>query len=260
MRKLIILIFFIPVLTVSLAQSNGTLNENKSPLNNRPATFEEYLVQLALINSPEAEGGKYEVEVRKQEIELAKKDWTRNLTTGLNFNDVSFPYFLVNTVGVEKIFGRQIDLTKLPTVATYPLWQIGIGVNVGDIFVRKHKVKAAESRRKISEMDLNLVKQKIKAEVLKRYQEYLVSIEILKVRLQSLDAAEANKIQISNLFSVNKASFQDFNESNKTFTDALEAKIKAESDIKIRKIAIEELTGVKWETVEKIKLTYDFKK
>ncbi len=260
MRKLIIILFFFKITFVSIAQQVIIQNENKSPLTTRPLNFEDYLVQLAWINSPEAEGGKYEIDVRKQEIELAKKDWTRNLSTGLNFNDVSFPYFLVNTVGVEKVFGRRIDLTKLPTVATYPLWQIGVGVNIGDILVRKHKVKSAESRRKISEMDLNLIKQKLKAEVLKRYEEYLVSIEILKIRLQSLDASESNKSQISSLFSVNKASFKDFNEANKAYTDALEARIKAESDIKIRKIAIEELIGVKWETAEKIKTTFEQKR
>ena len=138
MRKLIIIIFFFQCAFLSLGQKIIVQNENSSPLSTRPLTFEDYLVQLAWINSPEAEGGKYEIEVRKQEIELAKKDWTRNLSTGLNFNDVSFPYFLVNTLGVEKVFNRQIDLTKLPTVATYPLWQIGVGVNVGDILVRKH--------------------------------------------------------------------------------------------------------------------------
>ena len=119
-------------------------------------TFEDYLVQLTWANSPQTEGGKYEIEARKQQIELAKKDWTRNLSAGFNFNDVSYPYFLVNTLGVKKYFGNTIDLTKLPTVATNPLWQVAVGVNFGDLYVRKNKVKYAESNQKISEAELNL--------------------------------------------------------------------------------------------------------
>ena len=260
MRKLILLFTLFYFSRELQAQQIIVQNENISPMNMRTMTFEDYLVQLTWANSPETEGGKYEIEARKQQIELAKKDWTRNLSAGFNFNDVSYPYFLVNTLGVKKYFGNTIDLTKLPTVATNPLWQVAVGVNFGDLYVRKNKVKYAESNKKISEADLNLIKQKLKAEVLKRYQEYLVSIEIYKVRLQSLDATEANKNQISNLFSVNKASFQDFNEANKAYTDALEAKIKADSDIKIKKIGIEELVGVRWESLEKLKANFDPKK
>ena len=64
----------------------------------KPTTFEEYLVLLAWQNSPELEGQKYDIDARKEEISLAKKEWTRNIQAGLNMNDVSFPYNLVNTL------------------------------------------------------------------------------------------------------------------------------------------------------------------
>jgi outer membrane protein TolC len=225
-------------------------------LDTRPATFEEYLVQLTWKNSPEIEGSNYEIDARRQEIFLAKKEWTRNLQAGLNFNDVSFPYFVRYSLGVKEIGGKIVDTSRFTRIATSPLWQIGVSLNFGDLIVRKHKVKYAQNKVKISEWDQNLKKQKLRGEVLKRYQEFLSSRDILKVRLQSLDAAEANKVQIANLFSVNKVKFEDYNTANKAYFDALENKVRGEGEIKVKKIALEELLGCKWERIEPIQDSY----
>ena len=225
--------------------------------NFRPTTFEDYLVQLGWQNSFELEGAKYEMETHTQEISIAKKEWTRNLQAGVNMNDVSFPYFLYNSLGKRYWFGNKIDPNRIPSVATYPLWNVGAGINFGDLLVRKNKVKFAENRKKMSESELNFKKQKLKGEVLKRYQEYLSSFDIFKVRIQALDAAESNKNQIQSLFVVNKVQFEDYNTANKAYYDALESKVRGEAEIKLKRIALEELIGVKWETVEKIKASYE---
>jgi outer membrane protein TolC len=240
------------------AQSTLAQNENVSPSNQqRPTSFEDYLVQLALTSSPELEGSKYEIETHKQEISLAKKDWTKNMQAGVNLNDVSLPYFLKYNLGIDRIGGKLIDTTRFARIATYPLWQIGMSLNFGDLIQRKHKIKFAENKKKMSESEANFKRQKIKAEVLKRYQEYLATLEILKVRLESQDAADANKVQMAALFKANKASFTDYNEANKTYADARESTIKGEFEIKIKKIALEELVNTKWENLEKVKASYD---
>ncbi len=221
-----------------------TLNPLENPtdlLDVRPATFEEYLVQMAWKNSPELEGSTYEIESRRQEISLAKKDWTRNLQAGVNINQVSV-----------KDIGRKADTSRISQFTAYPLWQVGLGINFGDLILRKHKVKYAQNKAKISESEQNFKKQKLRGEVLKRYQEYLSTKDILKVRLQSLDAADANRTQISNLFSINKAKFEDYNTANKAYFDALESRVRGEGDIKLKKIALEELIGFKWELIEPI--------
>ena len=236
----------------------GIRNDNISPFGgSKPKDFEEYLVQLAWKNDPGEDGLDSEVKVRKEEVSLAKKDWTRNLSTAINFNESNFPYFLTNYLGITRWLGKEIDQTKIPSVVTYPLWNIGIGVNIGDLLVRKHKIIIANEKVKIAESDIQLRKLRLKSEVLTRYQAYLESFQVLKIRIQSLDAAEANKTQIASLFSLNKAKFEDYNTANKAFYDASESKIKAETDIKVTRIKLEELIGVKWETIEKIKATYE---
>ena len=254
MKKLTILTFAFLAFRLSAQPIDNkpftlnTLGNPTSLLDVRPATFEEYLVQMAWKNSPELEGNVYEIEARRQEISLAKKDWTRNLQAGVNINQVSI-----------KDIGRKADTSRISQFTAYPLWQVGLGINFGDLIVRKHKVKYAQNRVKISESEQNFKKQKLRGEVLKRFQEYLSTKDILKVRLQSLDAAEANKTQISNLFSVNKAKFEDYNTANKAYFDALESRVRGEGDIKLKKIALEELIGFKWELIEPIYDSYQKK-
>ena len=239
------------------AQKPLVFGNNNTTSVTKPTNFEEYLVQLAITNSPELEGAKYEIDARGEEIGIAKKEWLRNISGGFNFNDVSFPYFVKYNLGFDNYFGSRIDTTRFSRIATYPLWNINLGINLYDINSRKNKVKFAEDRKKISVAQETFKKQQIRGEVLKRYQEFLATFEILKIRLQALDAAEANKTQISSLFSVNKARFEDYNIANKTYFEALESKSHSESDIKLKKIALEEIIGVRWESVEKVKESYD---
>ncbi len=248
---------------------NSRITNNKFPTSTSspnslddvpPKDFEEYLVRLAWKNSFELEGAWFDIDARGQEINLAKVDWMRNIQSGININDVSFPYFLVNTLGQTTWFGHKIAVDKIPSVATYPMFNIGVGVNLVDIKGRKSKIRFAEDKKKMSEADLNFKKQKLKGEVLKRYQEYLSSFDIFKVRIQALDAAESNKNQIQSLFSVNKAQFEDYNTANKAYYDALESKVRGEADIKLKRIALEELLGKRWEDVEGVKASYEEKK
>jgi outer membrane protein TolC len=223
----------------------------------KPQNFEDYLVQLAIQNNPNIEGLSQEVSIRKEEIKVVKSDWKRNILIGYNLNESNFPYLLKNTFGVEKLFGRVIDQSRVPQVVTYPLWNAGIQFNIGDLTQRKYKVKMAESKQKVAESEVSSKKNKIRGEVLKAWNTFRSAQEVLKVRIQVLDVTEANKVQISELFSLNKAKFEEYNMANKSYFDALEGKIKAEWDIKAAKAALEEVISSKWESIEKIKGAYD---
>jgi outer membrane protein TolC len=225
--------------------------------NEKPQNFEDYLVQLAIQNNPNVEGLNQEVSIRKEEIKVVKSDWKRNLLIGYNLNESNFPYLLKNTFGLEKIWGQPIDQTRVPQVVTYPLWNVGIQFNVGDLVQRRYKVKMAESKQKIAEYDVLSKRNKVRGEVMKAWNMFRSAQEVLKVRIQVLDVAEANKVQLSELFSLNKAKFEEYNMANKAYFDALEGKIKAEWDIKAAKSVLEEMIGSKWESVEKIKAAYD---
>jgi outer membrane protein TolC len=158
---------------------------------------------------------------------------------------------MVNTLGVRTMFGREIDLAKIPNIVTYPLWNVGVGINIGDLMNRKHKIKIAEERLKITDTEGIRRRTEIRSKVLQRYQKYLVAYEIYKIRLQALDVAEGNQKNISELFKANKAKMDDYGSANKAYFEALEGKAKAETDIKLARFDLEEVLGVKWEQVAK---------
>ena len=213
--------------------------------------FEEYLVQIAIANNPDLQAVTHKKEIDGQEILLAKKDWTKNMLIGVNINESNLPYFMVNTLGVRTMFGREIDLAKIPNIVTYPLWNVGVGINIGDLMNRKHKIKIAEERLKITDTEGIRRRTEIRSKVLQRYQKYLVAYEIYKIRLQALDVAEGNQKNISELFKANKAKMDDYGSANKAYFEALEGKAKAETDIKLARFDLEEVLGVKWEQVAK---------
>lgn len=251
MRKL-----FFMVGCVVLSCSNIHLAA-QNPTTTRPAAatasrdFEEYLVQIAIANNPDLQAVTHKKEIDAQEILIAKKDWLKNSLVGLNINESNLPYFMVNTLGVRSLFGREIDLARIPNIVTYPLWNIGFGINISDMLNRKHKVKIAQERLKITDTEGVRRRTEIRVKVLQRYQKYLMAYEIYKIRLQALDIAETNQKNVTELFKVNKAKLDDYGSANKMYFDALEGKAKAEIDIKIARFDLEEVLGVKWEQVAK---------
>lgn len=213
--------------------------------------FEEYLVQIAIANNPDLQAVTHKKEIDAQEILIAKKDWLKNSLVGLNINESNLPYFMVNTLGVRTLFRREIDLARIPNIVTYPLWNLGFGINISDMVNRKHKVKIAQERLKITNTEGVRRRTEIRVKVLQRYQKYLMAYEIYKIRLQALDIAETNQKNVTELFKVNKAKLDDYGSANKMYFDALEGKAKAEIDIKIARFDLEEILGVKWEQVAK---------
>ena len=54
-----------------------------------------------------------------------------------------------------------------------------------------------------------------------------------------------------------QAKIDEYNEANKAYFEALEEKVKAESEIKLAKYELEGVLGTRWEAVEKMKTAYE---
>ena len=245
-----ILSFF--ALTTSLAAQNPIVMATAGEA--KPATFEDYLVQMAWKNNPSNETiTGYEVEYRKQEVQMAKKEWLRNMSGAINLNDNNY-----TTLTGRR--NRDSANSPITNIVTFPLVNLSFGVNLGDLVSRKYRVAAATQKQKIAEAEIGSKRLRVRGEVLGRYQKYLESLDVLKVRVQALEVTDGAKTQISNLFALNKAKFEDYSDANQAYFDAMEQKVRAESEVKAARYALEEVIGVKWETVEKVKAAYETKK
>ena len=56
----------------------------------RAKTFEDHLVQLAWMNSPENKVLDYEVAIAQEEKKIQRWDWTKDLTAQFNYNEAHF--------------------------------------------------------------------------------------------------------------------------------------------------------------------------
>ncbi|MEK7254615.1 MAG: TolC family protein, partial [Bacteroidota bacterium] len=143
-------------------------NQIVPPEGQRPANFEDYLVQLAWLNNPETKILELEKLQEEKEVSLQKSAWTDDVGLTFNMNEVS----LANV----------LDDTKEDNLVLYPLYQFTATMKLGS-FVNNRKKREIEAVDvQIAEMEGNRHKLRIRAETLARYQTLLLAVETLKVR------------------------------------------------------------------------------
>lgn len=207
------------------------------PLESRPKTFEDYLVQLAWNNSPKNQKLYTQQEIAKKEIKLAKKVWTQDITASFNLNEVS----LSNVV-----FGDQLDLPVF-----YPIYNVGASINLGTFIYRPIKVKIAEDKEKMTIFDINQQKLLIRRDVLEIYETYQKALAILNVRVLAEQDAYGSYLLISEKFKNNDAKFEDFNSASSAYYSSKEGTVQAKSEVKVSKIRVEELIGITFEEAQR---------
>lgn len=202
------------------------------PLDVRAKDYKELLVQLAWLNNPDNDNLSRVVSVEKDKVKLEKKSWTNGVTASFNLNEGNF-------VNQSNLF--------------FPIYNLNASVTLGTILNTPHKVKIAQQNVKIAENKVNQQKLQLRAEVLRRYETYLASIEILRVRTQALEDARTLKTATVRKFEQGLASVEDYAQALKSYSEALEGGTTAESNIKVAKIAVEEMIGMTLEDVQALK-------
>lgn len=209
--------------------------------NTRPKTFEDYLVQLAWTNSPQNKIFGSEERIAELEVDLTKRDWMKNLQAQWNVNEIS----------LSNIIYPENDL-----FVALPIWNVTATVDLNTVFNRKRRIEVSEQKHEITKQSSNILKLQLRAQVLQRYLDYLLAIDLLKVSTEAEQDASENNILLLELFKENKAKLEDVNRASLAYTSAKKARVTAEIDIKLAKIALEELIGVKFEEAEKFGKSY----
>lgn len=241
LKKLIFLFF----LSFSAAYTSAQLTDyNKivPDAETRPKTFEDYLVQLAWKNSPQSKILDNTKQMAELEVDLTKREWMDNMQAQWNLNEIS----------LSNIIYDHDD----PLFVAMPIWNVSATVNLDDIFNRKKKIELNKHEVNIAEENINLLKLRVRAEVLKRYYDYQSAIEILKVRTEAEQDANENYILLGQLFKKDKVKFEELNNASIAYINTKESKIKAEVEIKKTKAILEQIIGVTWEEAEKFGKIY----
>lgn len=214
----------------------------------RARDFEEYLVQLAWQNHPSNRILEFNKNIAEQKLKQTKNEFLEQ--SGVTFN--------LNQANLKGLFPNlPIPDPGIPTF--YPVWNMTAMLNLGLLTTRNNEIAIAKENIKISEAEINEQKLKIRLDILTLYRDYLTALEIYKSRIDAYESASTMRDYIKAQFEKNSVEFEDFTKSEDAFYRAEEAKIKAENEIAVKKLMIEEMTGVKWETIERYKATFDKK-
>jgi outer membrane protein TolC len=196
--------------------------------------YAERLVQLAWQNY--SENRKYEINVLASEkaIGLARLGWLDILTMQFNLNS--------RTIGSFGDFQSSDN-------QFFPWYNVGINVSPSRFFTVPAETQMARFDHENSIHDLNAQKLRLRAETLTRYERYKHNLEQLKVISENYETANSTFILIRERFNQGEATFEDFNAASLARIGALTGKMTGELELRLAKIALEELIGMKLEQV-----------
>ncbi len=229
--------FFFTVSLMGLQAQTINFNQIVVPEGQRTVNFEEYLVQLAWLNSPETQILNYKKSKEAKEVELKRTEW---------MDDVNF-MFNINEVSLENVIAPDPNNFVL-----YPLYQFSAAVSLGSFTNTKKEKEIEAFDVKIAEMESNTHKMEIRAETLTRYHIFLLSIETLKVRIKAEEDSNNTYNLAQQQFKNADLEMKDLLQASASYNGTLERKLIAETDVELTKLALEEIIGVRWETAKRV--------
>ncbi len=242
MFKQIFTLSFLLMFSLSTFSQTADFNKIVPGEDSRPKTFEDYLVQLAWNNSPQSKILSNEQKISELEIDLTQREWMKNLQAQWNLNEISLSNILFDF--------------EDPLFVALPIWNVTATVDLNTVFNRKKRIQIAEQKTEITKHSINLLKMEVRAIVLARYYAHTLSIDILKVRTEAEQDASENQTLLKELFLEDKAEFEELNRATLAYTNAKEARINAEMDIRLTRIALEEIIGIKYKDAERFGKAY----
>jgi len=241
------------------------------PISQPSPEFQEYLVQLAWANNPSNRVLDHNIRIAEEDITIAKWDWTNDMGVTFNLNennitstDNSIPNatdaarMAANNVTQEQVIALDASrgLVDLGGVNNFPIWNVGLILNVGRWVNRDNEIEIAKQKLKIEEVTLDQQKLEMRSEVIRRYQAYLHTIEVYKIRVQTEEDISQTFQLVSNRFKEGTVDFEDFSRASNANQNAKEATLNSKGDIVATKIDLEEIIGIPLERAEGFHTNY----
>ncbi|MBS1948959.1 MAG: TolC family protein [Bacteroidetes bacterium] len=196
--------------------------------------IKERLVQLAL-NNPAYEVTDRLTNVARYQIKLAKSSWFTSISAQYNANE--YTLFPKTTSSSNPIY--------------YPRYNFGVGLPF-DIFTRvPNNVKIARENYLIAEANKNDKFRQIKADVLTKYEDYLLSKQKLELQIAIAQDAYTSYILAEDNFKKNIIKADDLTKAYRNWVSEQVAKLDLQRNLNVAKIDLEKIIGVKLDDVLK---------
>ena len=152
--KRVLIIFFLCYGSFGICQKVD-FDQVVIPQNTSSNTFQDFLVQLAWLNTPTSESLDYEVNIAEQEIKNRKLGWAS--AVGINLG-------LTQNQGIDSL-----GIGATPNFFS-PRVSVGATINILPLLVTPGRVKMAKEKLKIAQNDIDAEKLKTRGEVYRRYE------------------------------------------------------------------------------------------
>jgi outer membrane protein TolC len=172
MRPVFFLLAFAALVSVTTsAQVIMPNNGNKKVLDStaRERLIQEKLVELAL-KGPLYRGTEHQNKINQYQLRAAQNSWLNLLSLSANFNDQTLAH--INQSGTNTY--------------VYPKYFFGVNVPLGTLFSRT-AVKSARESIEISKDNQEELARTIRADVLLKYRQYLVNIELINMESELIN-------------------------------------------------------------------------
>lgn len=193
-------------------------------------TYLDKLVALAKENYPKVKMYAHKETRAKANINKAALSW---------FDILTFTYLYSN---------NNTPTLVNPTVTNG--YQFGVYFNAGNLATKPAGVRVAREDYRVAKEDLNEYYLNLEAEVKRRYYEYIKSVTVMKIRAANAVDVESTARQLKYKFEKGEGTLLDYNVQLTSLTNAIQLKIEAEAAMLTAKSGIEELIGVKMESVK----------
>lgn len=197
--------------------------------------FARKLVELAWENDPHSKAVRQNVILAEYDVKLSKMEWLNTVTVSGNLNE--FNIDPSNDVNDRSSF--------------YPKYNVGARISLGMFFTIPYTTQKNRQQMLISETMVEERKVALEAEVLRRYNDYLMYEKMYRLKAEMVMDAE-NKFQVSEeKFRSGEIPFEEYSNMRSGVNTAQLSLYETEAAYENAKVSLEELIGVKLETISR---------
>lgn len=229
--KLIVCIFLHLTYTFSWAQE---VDYNRIILPPEAEGVEpvERLVQLAWQNYPDNEIVQRQVIIAEKNVSLSKWSWLENLSASGNLNE-----FTINPPDDEGNFNN-----------FFPRYNFGARISL-DILNTPTRVRVAKEELNIAQAEVNKQKLQVRAIIYRLYEEYKIAKQMYEIQSQSSEDSYTLYTLAEQNFKEGEISVEEYTKAGELYNADRVKLIRAESNLVLARINIEELIGVSFNVV-----------
>ncbi len=202
----------------------------------------EKLVAAAKANYPKMKAYEHKLKIAEMNIKRTKIDW-------LGIFNFTYLYSPTSTLALYNSTSGGGSTNPI-TPGLLNGYQVGVSTSLGSILQRPGQIKAAKEEYILVQLDQEEYNLSITAMVQQRYYQYLQQLILLNWKAKDLGNAESSLKDIKYKFEKGEATFENYNKVLGLYSTGIQGKIQAEAALLTAKSNLEEIIGVKLESIK----------